>query len=184
MGINQVNVEDFWCHEISFQIPWAMVTSLLLASNYFLLSSIYVRCTILLSDRSCPRIEYLCLLSFLFLNPLLQEQTLFFIHITSRMFHLAVVVQSLSCVQFFVTPQAATCQAALSFSNSWSLLKPMSIELVMPYNHLVLCHPLLLLPSIFPSIRVFSNEFQLFASGSQSIGTSASASVRPMYIQG
>ena len=57
-----------------------------------------------------------------------------------------------------MTPWAAACQASLSIINSQSLLKLMSIELVMPCNHLILCHPLLLLPSIFPSIRVFSNE--------------------------
>ena len=72
-----------------------------------------------------------------------------------------VVVQLLSHVQFFVTPWTAACQASLSFSISQSLLKPMSIDSVMPSNHLVLCHPLLLLPSIFPSIRVFSNELAL-----------------------
>ena len=57
-----------------------------------------------------------------------------------------------------MTPWTATGQASLSITNSWSLLKLMSIELVMPSNHLILCHPLLLLPSIFPSIRVFSDE--------------------------
>ena len=67
-------------------------------------------------------------------------------------------VQSLSCVQLFVTPWTVACQASLSITNSESLLKLMSIESVMPSNHLILCHPLLLLPSIFPSIRVFSNE--------------------------
>ena len=72
-----------------------------------------------------------------------------------------VVVQSLSHVWFFVTPWTAACQAFLSFSVSWSLLKLMSIESVMASNHLILCHPLLLLPSIFPSIRVFSNESTL-----------------------
>ena len=69
-----------------------------------------------------------------------------------------IVVQSLSCVQFFVTPWTAARQASLAITNSWSPPKPMSIELVMPSNHLILCRPLLLLPSIFPSIRVFSNE--------------------------
>ena len=68
------------------------------------------------------------------------------------------VVQSLSCVQLFVIPCATARQAFLSFTVSWSLLKLMSVELVMPSNHLILCHPLLFLPSIFPSIRVFSNE--------------------------
>ena len=66
--------------------------------------------------------------------------------------------QSLSRVQLFVTPWNAACQASLSITNSWSLLKLMSIVSVMPSNHLILCHPLLLPPSIFPSIRVFSNE--------------------------
>ena len=67
-------------------------------------------------------------------------------------------VQSLSCVWFFATPWTAACQASLSITNSQSLLQLMSIESVMPSNHLILCQPLLLLPSIFPSIRVFSNE--------------------------
>ena len=67
-------------------------------------------------------------------------------------------VQSLSHVHLFVTPRTAACQASLSITNSLSLLKIMSIASVMPSNHLMLCHPLLLLPSIFPSIRVFSNE--------------------------
>ena len=67
-------------------------------------------------------------------------------------------VQSLSHVRLFATPWTAACQASLSIANSRSLLKLMSIESVMPSNHLILCHPLLLLPSIFPSIRVFSNE--------------------------
>ena len=70
---------------------------------------------------------------------------------------------------------------ALSITNSRSLLKPMSIESLMPSNHLILCHPLLLPPSIFPTIRVFSSEF--FASGGHCIGTSISASVLPMNIQ-
>ena len=69
-------------------------------------------------------------------------------------------VQSLSCVRFFATPCTAECQASLSVTNSWSSPKLMSIELVMPSNHLIFCWPLLL-PSIFPSIRVFSNESSL-----------------------
>ena len=67
-------------------------------------------------------------------------------------------VQWLSRVRLFVTPWTAARQASLSIANSWSLLKFMSIESVMPSNCLILCHPLLLLPSIFPSIRVFSSE--------------------------
>ena len=70
-------------------------------------------------------------------------------------------VQLLSRVQLFVTPWIAACQASLSITNSQSLPKLMSIELVMSSNHLILCHPLLLLPSIFPSIRVLSNESDL-----------------------
>ena len=67
-------------------------------------------------------------------------------------------VQLLSSVRLFATPWTAACQASLSITNSQSLLRLMSIELVMPHNHLILCHPLLLLPLIFPSIRVFFNE--------------------------
>ena len=68
------------------------------------------------------------------------------------------VYQSLSHVWLFVTSRTVACQASQSITNSWSLLRLMSIELVMPSNHLILCHPCLLLPSIFPSIRVFSHE--------------------------
>ena len=67
-------------------------------------------------------------------------------------------VQSLSFVQLFATPWTAACQASLSITNSKSILRFMSIESVMPSNHIILCRPLLLLPSIFPSTRVFSNE--------------------------
>ena len=70
-------------------------------------------------------------------------------------------VQSLSRVRLFATPRTAARQASLSITNNWSLLGLMSIESLMPSNHLILCHPLLLLPSIFPSIRVFSNESAL-----------------------
>ena len=70
-------------------------------------------------------------------------------------------VQSLSCVQLFATPRTAARQASLSITNSWSLPKLMSIESVMSSNHIILCHPLLLLPSIFPRIRVFSNKSAL-----------------------
>ena len=67
-------------------------------------------------------------------------------------------VQLHSHVQLFETPWTAASQASLSFTNYWNLLKLMSIESVMPFNHLILCCPLLFLPSVFPSIRVFSNE--------------------------
>ena len=70
-------------------------------------------------------------------------------------------VQSLSHVRLFETPGTAACQASLSITNSWSPPKPMSMVSVMPSSHLILCHVLLLLPSVFPSIRVFSNESAL-----------------------
>ena len=70
-------------------------------------------------------------------------------------------VQSLSHVRLFATPWTAARQASLSITNSWSLLRFISIESVMPSNHLIPCRPLLLLPSMFPSIRVFSNESAL-----------------------
>ena len=91
-------------------------------------------------------------------------------------------VQSFSHIQVFVTPWIATYQASLSITNSRSLLKLMSIESVMPSNHLILCCPLLLLSSIFPSIRVFSNESVLRIRW-PNIGVSASTSVLPMNIQ-
>ena len=72
------------------------------------------------------------------------------------------LVQSLSCVRLFATPWTTACQAFLSINNSRSLLKLTSIELVMPFIHLILCRPLLLPPSIFPSIRVFSSESVLY----------------------
>ena len=74
---------------------------------------------------------------------------------------LVIVVQSLSHIWLFATPWTAACQASLSFTISQSLLKLMSTESVMPFNHLIRCHPLLLLPSIFPNIRVFSRELTL-----------------------
>ena len=94
-----------------------------------------------------------------------------------------IIVRSLSRVQLFVTPWAAVCQAPLSFTISWSLLRFMSIKSVMPSNLLILCCPLLLLPSTFPASGSFPMSW-LFPSGDQSIGASASASVLPMNSQG
>ena len=91
-------------------------------------------------------------------------------------------VQSLSRVRLFAAPWIAACQASLSITKSQSSLKLTCIELVMPSSHLILCHPLLLLPPTPPSIRVFSNE-STFAWGGQSIGVSASAAVLPMNTQ-
>ena len=97
--------------------------------------------------------------------------------------NLSCVVASLSRVWLFVIPWTEAHQTSLSLSISQSFLKFMSTDSVMPSNHLILCRPLLLLPSIFPSIRVFSNE-SASTSGGQSIGASASASDLPMNIQG
>ena len=91
-------------------------------------------------------------------------------------------VQSLSCVWLFATPWIAARQASLSITNSRSSLRLTSIELVMPYSYLILCHPLVLRPPVPPSIRVFSNE-SIFAWGGQSIGVSALPSVLPKNIQ-
>ena len=103
-------------------------------------------------------------------------------YIPRRAIVAVVAVQSLSRVQLFVTPWTTAHRASLSFTFSWSLLKLMSIESVMPSNHLILCHLLLLLPSVFPSIRAFSKE-PAIRIGVQSIGASASASVLPTGIQ-
>ena len=96
--------------------------------------------------------------------------------------YLNTVVQLLSHIQLFATPWTAAHQSSLSFTTSWSLLKLMFIELVMPSNCLVLCHPLLFLPSNFQISGSFLMS-QLFSPGGQSIGVSASASVLPMNIQ-
>ena len=96
---------------------------------------------------------------------------------------LLAVVQSLSPVQLFAIPWTAVYQATLFSTVSQTLLQFMSIELVMLSNHLILCHPLLLLPSIFPSIRVLSSESDLRIRW-QSTGASASTSVLPVNIRG
>ena len=96
-------------------------------------------------------------------------------------------VQSLSRVLLFATPWTAACQASLSITNSRTLLKLMSIKSVMPSNHLTLCRPLLLLPSIFPGIRVFSNESVIWIRWTKywsfSFSPSASTEVLPINIQ-
>ena len=91
-------------------------------------------------------------------------------------------VQLLNCVWLFATPWSAARQASLSITNSWSPTKPMSIESVMPSNHLILCRPFSSRPRSFPASGSFQVS-QLFASDGQSIGVSASASVLPMNIQ-
>ena len=118
----------------------------LLISTY-----LYILDDNILSDTSFINISSsLCLLFSLFLTVYFAEQK-FLILMTSNY----VVVQSLSCVQLFATPWTAAQQVSLSFTVAQSLLKFISIESVMPSNHLILCFPLLLLLSIFPSIRVF-----------------------------
>ena len=107
--------------------------------------------------------------------PLCRQMLYLLSHIQSN----TIIGQSLNHVQLFAAPGFAACQASLSFTVSWGLLKLMFIESVMPSNNLILCLPLLLLPSIFPIIP----KNWLFASGGQSIGASASASVLPMTIQ-
>ena len=92
------------------------------------------------------------------------------------------VIQSLSCVQLFETPWTAACQASLSITNSQSLLKLMSIESVMPSNHLILCFPLLLCLQSVPASGSFPMS-QCFTSGGQRIGASSSASALPINIQ-
>ena len=91
-------------------------------------------------------------------------------------------VQLLSYIQLFVTPWTAARQASLSITNSQSLLKLIPIKSMMPSNHLILCYPLLLLPSTFPASGSFPTS-QFFISGGQSTGTSVSASILPMNIQ-
>ena len=100
---------------------------------------------------------------------------------TSSVLCLVVAVKLPSHVHLFVAPWTAACQASLSLTVSQSLPKFISNELVMPSNHLILCHPFLLL-SVFPTIRVFPVS-QLFTSGGQSTGASASASVFPKSLQ-
>ena len=91
-------------------------------------------------------------------------------------------VQSLSNVQLFVTPWTTAFRASLSITSSWSLPKLMSIELVMPSNHLILCRPFSFCPQSFPASGAFPMS-QFFATGGQSTGASALASVPPMNIQ-
>ena len=121
--------------------------------------------------------------TFLFISTGFFHSTTFLLTSQLPRLILLVVVQLLSCAPLFATPLTAACQASLSFTISRSLLKLMSTESVMPSNHLILCHPLLLLPSIFTSIRVFYNESALFIRLPK--GCSFSFSISPsMNIQG
>ena len=116
-----------------------------------------------LGQLMCPIIDMFCLRSFVYPGrPIISGQLE--VHIWNSLQQSGQeisLVQSLSHVQLFATPWTTACQASLSITNCQSLLKSTSIKSVMPSNHVILCHPLLLLPSIFPSIRVFSNESAL-----------------------
>ena len=116
------------------------------------------------------------------LSDLLRKKTMKFTGSQDIYSVMRISVQTLNHVQLFETPWTAARRASLSITNSWSLHKLMSTESVMPSNHLILCHPFFLLPSIFPSIRSFPMS-QFFASGGQSIGVLASTSVLPRNIQ-
>ena len=108
------------------------------------------------SQLHIPLIEYPITIMLIFLEAVLYENLEF--HTQPRCSCCCLVSR---LVRLLASPWTAASQASVSLTVSWSLLKFMSIELVMPCNHLILCHPLLLLPSIFPSIRVFSNESAL-----------------------
>ena len=124
-----------------------------------------------------------CGLSYFFKPPLCGEELLEVIYVVWKIFSQFSSVQLLSCVRLFATPWTVACQASMSVTNSPSLLKLMSIESVMPSNHLILCHPFFLSPAIFSSIRVFSNDSALHHSLATSGGVSASASVLPVNTQ-
>ena len=116
----------------------------------------YLRCTIRCFD-ICIHFEMITTIKLVNI-PIISYSYLYLFIFRGSTWDLFVAVQSLSHVWLFATPWTAACQASQSFTISQSLLKLLSIESVMPSNHLILCRPFLLLPSIFPSIRVFSNE--------------------------
>jgi len=124
----------------------------------------------------------LLLINYLKLSYVQKKKKIFFNVLKARSIFQFSSVQSLSRVWLFATPWIAARQASLSITNSRSSPRLTSIESVMPSSHLILCRPLLLPPSIFPSIRILPMS-QLFTSGGQSIGVSASASVLPMNTQ-
>ena len=105
-------------------------------------------------ERQCQRVLKLTFI----IHALISPASKVMLRVLQAQVHQLSSAQSLSCVQLFATPWTAACQASLSITNSQSLLKLTSMESVMPSNHRILCHPLLLLPSIFPSIGVFSSE--------------------------
>ena len=133
------------CHHSQSLLKLMFIESVM-PSNYLILC-----CPLLLLPSIFPSIRVFPMSQFFSTHPALWSNALIYTH----------SVQSLSHVRLFAIPWNAACQACLYITNSQSLLKLMFIESVMPSNHLILCHPLLLLPSIFPSIRVFSPESAL-----------------------
>ena len=142
---------------------------------------------ILCSDFGSSNLKLFILSRFSFPNPMSLPLSSFKHFPSNRLSHqeeeVTVAVQSPSCVWLLATSWTAVCQVSLSLTISWSLPKFTSIASVMPFNHLILWHPLLLLPLIFPSLRGFSMS-QLFTSDDQYTRVSASPSVLPMSIQG
>ena len=136
-----------------------------------------------LRTRSGPKPQPLCPSPHPSISPHLYQEKPFGEKQQKIALDVSVKVQSLSRVRLFVTPWTAAHQASLSITNSQSLLKLMPIKSVMPSNHLILCHPLLLLPSIFPNIRVFSNKSVLHIRWPKYRSFSALASVLSMNIQ-
>ena len=167
--INSLTVLEAWSP--NYGVGWAMLPSS--EGEFFLASSIFWQ----LQNSEL----FLCLYMAFFLVP---ESRISCPSLRTTPIIGCVVFQSLSCVQLFVTRWTAARQAPLFSITSWSWLRLMSIGLVMLSKHIILCCPLLLLPSSFSSIWVFAKKNQLFISGGPSIGASASASVLPVNIQG
>ena len=148
---------------------WQLYTNMCLSLWYLLCQTLQPLATthlftifIILPFLECYAVGIIYYIAFFYQLLSLNTMHLMLLHVFARLHSsLSSVVQLLSLVWLFVTPWPATHQASLSFTVSCSLLRFMSIESVMPSNHLILCHPLLLLPSIFPSIRVFLSELAL-----------------------
>ena len=169
-GQNLAAIRTCFFHTQSARTPWAQCSNIPKVCPPLTISNVHLDPSTLISPgllQELPSWSFCFSLYLLTMYFKLPEDSFFFVQVF--------VLQSLSHVQLFVTRWTSAHQASLSFTISQSLLKLMSIESVMPSNHLILCRPLVLLPSIFPSNRVFS-EGQFFASGGQSIRAAASAS--------
>ena len=172
----EILTSDFFVYIFSLEFQSSLkVNSFPLRQLYYLLLHTYflhlyvflkrlLECGPLFTDSLYRRISYLTFETFTYfsLNHPTAVIPLSLLHFS--WFYFFTIISSVqfshSSMSDSATPWTAACQASLSITNSWSLPKPMSIESVMPSNHLILCCPLLLLPSIFPSIRVFSNTFK------------------------